>query len=100
MQILVEKKSGVWDRMILSPVRKWEMYAGNFLYSFLIGYLQVIIIFCIFRFIIKIDFYGTFLQTLLVLIPYVLAIVALSTFLFCGVISSHQFNVAVPIVMV
>src|SRR5690625_1924796 len=99
-QILLEKRSGVWDRMILSPVRKWEMYAGNFLYSFLVGYFQVFIIFCIFRYIVKVDFNGTFLQTLLILIPYVLAIVALSTFLIGIVKSTQQFNAITPIVAV
>jgi len=99
-QILEEKRSGVWDRMILSSVHKWEMYAGNFLYSFLVGYLQVALIFCVFRYIVKVDFYGTFAQTLLILIPYVLAIVALSTFLVGLVKSVQQFTAAVPIVAV
>lgn len=99
-QILIEKRNGVWDRMILSPVRKWEMYAGNFLYSFLVGYIQVLIIFCVFRYIVKIDFHGTFLQTLVILIPYVLAIVALSTFLIAIVKSTQQFNAIIPIVAV
>src|SRR5690625_3864934 len=99
-QILVEKRSGVWDRMILSPVRKWEMYAGNFLYSFLVGYFQVFIIFCIFRYIMTVDFNGTFLQTLLILIPYVLAIVALSTFLIVIVISILQFNTITTIILI
>src|SRR5699024_1583105 len=35
--ILIEKEDGIWDRIILSPVKKWEMYAGNFVYSFLAG---------------------------------------------------------------
>ena len=26
LPILLEKKEGIWDRMILSPLRKWEMY--------------------------------------------------------------------------
>src|SRR5690625_3197318 len=76
------------------------MYACNLLYSFLVLYLQVVLIFSIFRYIVKVDFYGTFDQTLLILIPYVLAIVALSTFLVGIVKSVQQFSAAVPIVAV
>src|SRR5690625_2385143 len=100
LQILVEKRTGIWDRVIMSPVRKWEMYVANFLYSFLIGYVQIIIVFFVFRFIIKVDFNGTFLLTLLVLIPYVLAIVSLSTFITGIVRTVQQFNAIVPLVAV
>src|SRR5699024_3742955 len=44
-QMLVEKKSGIWDRFILSPAKKWEMYTANFIYSSIVGYLQISIIF-------------------------------------------------------
>src|SRR5690625_4446139 len=37
LQILLERNVGLWDRIIMSPVRKWEMYVANFLYSFKIG---------------------------------------------------------------
>src|SRR5690606_20907062 len=36
--ITVEKVSGIWSRVILSPVRKIEMYMGHLLYSFIIGF--------------------------------------------------------------
>src|SRR5690606_42084865 len=29
ISILNEKQQGVWDRVILSPVRKWQMYTAN-----------------------------------------------------------------------
>jgi len=97
-QIMTEKNSGIWDRMILSPVRKWEMYAANFLYSFLIGYTQVLIVFFVFRYIVKVDFRGTFTETLFALIPYVLAIVALSILITGLVKTVQQFNAVIPIV--
>ncbi len=99
-QILIEKRTGVWDRVILSPIRKWEMYVANFLYSFLIGYVQLVIVFFVFRFIVKVDFHGVFWQTLLLLIPYVLAIVALSVFITGIVKTVQQFNAVIPIVSV
>lgn len=97
-QIILEKNNGLWDRMILSPVRKWEMYVANFLYSFLIGYSQVLIVFLVFRYIVKIDFQGTFWQIAILLIPYVLSIVALSILITGFVKTVQQFNAVIPIV--
>ncbi|WP_077702974.1 ABC transporter permease [Virgibacillus dokdonensis] len=58
LPILIEKQEGVWDRLILSPVKKWKMYAGNMIYSFCIGYLQILIIFSFFYFVFGVDFNG------------------------------------------
>ena len=100
LPILVEKKDGLWDRMILSPVKKWEMYVANLIYSFFEGYLQVLIIFLIFRYWVGVDFHGRFLETLLVLIPYVFSIVALSIFITALVKNAQQFNAIIPIISV
>lgn len=100
LQILIEKRDGIWDRMILSSVRKWEMYAGNFIYSFFLGYVQILIVFFIFRFVLDVDFHGAFGATLLLLIPYVLAIVSLFIFVTSIVKSVQQFNAITPIIPV
>lgn len=100
LPILVEKKDGLWDRVILSPVKKWEMYVANLIYSFFEGYLQVLIIFLIFRYWVGVDFHGRFLETLLVLIPYVFSIVALSIFITALVKNAQQFNAIIPIISV
>ncbi len=98
--ILQERTLGVWDRMILSPLKKWEMYAGNLTYSFLMGYFQVAMIFFVFRFAIGANFYGGFGKTLLVLVPYVFSIVALTMFLVSVVKSTQQFNAIISLVSV
>ncbi len=98
--ILFEKREGVWDRMILSPIRKWEMYAGNLVYSFILGYIQLLLIFFVFRYITDVEFYGGFTTVLLLLIPYVFSIVALSM-LITGLVKKVQhFNAVIPIVAV
>lgn len=98
--ILQERTWGVWDRMILSPLKKWEMYAGNLIYSFLMGYFQVALIFIVFRYAVGVDFYGGFGKTLIVLIPYVFSIVALSLFLVSVVKSTQQFNAIISLISV
>ncbi|RFB10628.1 ABC transporter permease [Bacillus sp. HNG] len=98
--ILQERTWGVWDRMILSPLKKWEMYAGNLVYSFLMGYVQVAIIFFVFRYGVGVDFYGGFGKILIVLVPYVFSIVALALFLVSVVKSTQQFNAIISLVSV
>ena len=97
-QMLVEKKSGIWDRIILSPAKKWEMYTANFIYSSIVGYLQISIIFLLFRFVFDVDFGGKLDILLVAVIPYVLTIVSL-IILIVGIVKTvQQFNVAIPIV--
>ncbi|WP_316252544.1 ABC transporter permease [Bacillus aquiflavi] len=100
LHILLEKNEGVWDRMILSPVRKWEMYTSNLLYSFVVGYIQVVLIFLVFRFGAGVDFYGGFGKTLILLIPYVFSIVAMSILITSIVKNTQQFNAVIPLVSV
>lgn len=98
--ILMEKRTGIWDRMILSPVKKWEVYAGNLIYSFAAGYVQVAVIFAVFRFMFDVDFSDKFWLVLVLLIPYVLAIVALSIFIVGIVNNEQQFHAVLPLVSV
>lgn len=98
--ILVEKQDGVWDRVILSPVKKWEMYVANLIYSFLMGYLQVCIVFMVFRYWIGVDFNGKFIESLILVGPYVFSIVALAILLTSLVKTVQQFNAILPIIAV
>src|SRR5699024_11890369 len=95
MQLLVEKKFVICDRIILSPAKKWEMYTANFIYSLIVGYLQISIIFLLFRFVFDVDFGGKLDILLVAVIPYVLTIVSL-IILIVGIVKTvQQFNVAI-----
>lgn len=98
--ILREKQMGIWDRLILSPTSKVEMYAGNLLYSFIIGYVQIALIFVVFKYGAGVNFYGSFGKTFILIIPYLFAIVALSIFLTGVVKTIGQFNAIVPLISV
>ncbi|GGA85618.1 ABC transporter permease [Ornithinibacillus halotolerans] len=100
LPILIEKRGGIWDRLILSPVKKSEMYIANLLFSFLTGYFQVLVIFFFFRFVIGVNFYGRFVETILLLIPYVFAIVALAILVTALVKKVQQFNAVLPILAI
>lgn len=98
--VLVEKKSGIWDRLILSPVKKWEIYLANLFYSFMMGYIQVIVVFLVFKFGVGVDFKGRFIESLLFAGPYVFAVVALSILITACVKTVQQFNAIIPIIAV
>lgn len=99
-ELFAEKQMGIRDRLILSPVRKWEMYGANLIYSFVLGYIQLVLIFLVFRFAAGIDFYGGIGKALIALIPYVFTIVALSMFITGLVKSNRQYNAFIPLVSV
>lgn len=98
--IMVEKNVGIWDRIILSPVKKSEMYLGNLVYSFCLGYFQVVIIFTLFYFVFDVDFNGMFTLLFLLLIPYVFTNVALAMLLTSAVRNMQQFNAILPFIAV
>ncbi|MBM7569958.1 ABC transporter permease [Aquibacillus albus] len=100
IHILVAKQEKIWDRFILSPAKKWEMYIGILSYAFLLGYIQVVIVFCFFNYVLGVDFHGGFGKTLVLLIPYVLAIVSLSVLIAGASNSTKTFNAIIPIVSV
>jgi ABC-2 type transport system permease protein len=100
IHILAAKQNGIWDRLILSPARKWEMYVGILLYAFVLGYIQITIVFSVFKYALGVNFYGGFGKTLILLAPYVLCIVSLSVLL-AGISKSMQtFNALVPLASV
>lgn len=94
--ITKDKASGVWNRLILSPVRKTEMYMGHLLYSSLIGVLQIIIVLLIFRYGFGFDLGDQYGLLLLVIVIYTLTIVALSMLLVGILQSPEQFGTLFP----
>ncbi|NJP37961.1 ABC transporter permease [Alkalicoccus luteus] len=96
--IVVQRQEGTWDRVILSPVTKLQLYSGHVLFAFLFGLTQMYIILFLFRFVFQVDFHGGFGLTLLVVIPYVLAIVSLGILL-SGLVKSYKMlDAVIPLV--
>lgn len=50
-----DKVSGIWNRMILSPISKTNMYSGYILYSFLITMFQFIVVLLLFKYVMNYD---------------------------------------------
>ncbi|GIN10332.1 hypothetical protein J26TS2_01990 [Shouchella clausii] len=48
--VMYDKISGVWNRMILSPISKTSMYSSYLLYSFLITMFQICVVLIVFKY--------------------------------------------------
>ncbi|TSI03382.1 ABC transporter permease [Lysinibacillus sp. BW-2-10] len=98
--IVMERRSHIWDRLIVSSIRKSEIYIANLVYSFILGYIQIAIVLAIFYFGLSVDFYGGFYQSLVIVIPYVLCIVALSIFIASIATTPGKFNAFIVVLAV
>jgi len=47
--ILEERRTGLWNRVIVAPVSKAGMYGGHFAYTFLTGMVQLLVVYAVFR---------------------------------------------------
>lgn len=91
-----DKVSGVWDRMILSPVSKTGMYAGHLFYSFLIGFIQILIVLVIFNYVLNYDLGYHFGLILTVSAVFSLSMVSVSMLITGFVKTPEQFNMVYP----
>lgn len=98
--IVTERKERIWDRLTVASITKSEVYIANLLYSFIVGYIQVALILCIFNFVIGVDFYGSFIKTLILIIPYLLCIIAISIFIASIANTPGQYNAYITLIAV
>jgi len=99
-ELLQDKKNGIWDRVILSPISKLSMYSGHLANSFLIGYLQIVIVFLLFRYGFSFPLGDSLATILLIAAIYTFAIVALGLLMAGLVKTPQQMSVLIPIVAV
>ncbi|ADU28984.1 ABC transporter permease [Evansella cellulosilytica] len=93
-----EKRAGTWNRLIVSPLRKWQIYIGHLLYCFMIGYAQILAVFLLFKYVLGFDMGDRFGTVLFVIGCYVFAIVALGMLLIGIVKTTQQLQAIIPIV--
>ncbi len=98
--ILEERRLGIWDRVINSPTTRVSMYSGHLLFTYLLGFLQIAVIFAVFRFGFGVPLGENLLGALLVIAAYAFAITALGLLLAGIVGNAQQMNVVIPIVCV
>ncbi|WP_332631753.1 ABC transporter permease [Halalkalibacter flavus] len=97
MNVAEEKRVGTWDRLIVSPLHKWQIYLGHLLYCFLIGYVQILVAFLFFKVIFGFDLGQRYGALLLVIACYTFAIVSLGMLVMGLVKRSQQMQAVIPI---
>lgn len=94
--ITKDKVTGVWDRLILSPLKKTAIYLGHLTYSFIIGLIQIVVVFLIFHYGFGFDLGDQPGTLFLVVVIYVLTIVAMSILLVGLLRTPEQFASIFP----
>lgn len=97
INIVVEKQTGTWNRLILSPIQKWQMYVGHLFYCFLIGFLQIGVVFFIFSFL-GYDLGAQWGPVIVAIASYVFAIVSLGMLIMGVATTPQQLQAINPIV--
>lgn len=96
--INTEKISGIWNRMILSPASKTQIYSGHLVYASVIGLLQIAIVYLIFLFVFDFPLGERLGLLLAVGAVYTVAIVAIAM-LFTGITRTpEQFHMVYPMI--
>lgn len=98
VRIVDEKRTGTWSRMIISPVRKWQMYLGHLGYSFLIGFSQITLIFLLFRFAFGFELGERFWLLIAIAACYTFSIVAFGLLIISLITKPQQLGAVIPIV--
>ncbi|WP_096439979.1 ABC transporter permease [Alteribacter populi] len=98
LTIVEEKRGGTWNRLIISPLHKWQIYLGHLLYCFIVGYAQIILIIVFFHYVFGFDIGDRFGTILIITACYTFAIVALGMLLMGLVNSTQQLQAVIPIV--
>ncbi|GEL77787.1 ABC transporter permease [Tenuibacillus multivorans] len=99
-KIAEEKRSGTMNRIILSPVRKWQVYLGYMGYSFVIGFVHIVSVFLLFKYVFDFDVGDHFGSLIVVVGCFVFSVVALGMLMLGSVKTLEQLNAVVPIVTV
>lgn len=98
--IIEEKEQRVWQRQSVSPVGNLKILAANMLVTVVVGTLQLSALVIISRLVFNIDWGGSFIALLLILIAYVVAVASLGLLMSGLVNTSQQLGSFSPIVIV
>lgn len=98
MNIAQEKKSGTWNRLITTPLRKSQIYIGQLSHYLLIGVLQIGIAFFVFHQFFNYNFGHQYLSIIVSVLAFVFAVVALGMLIIALIKSPQQLQAVIPIV--
>lgn len=97
--VLADKVSGVWNRLILSPVSKTGMYTGHLLYSFVIGFVHIVLVFVLFRYLLDYNLGDNFAMLLVIAAIFTFSMVSMAMLITGFVKTPEHFYMIYPSVI-
>ncbi|MFA9455224.1 ABC transporter permease [Halalkalibacter sp. AB-rgal2] len=94
-----DKVSGVWDRMILSPLSKTSMYCGYIIYSFLIALFQVTVVLLVFKYMMNYEVGDNLWLIILIATFFIFSMISIAMLITGFVKSPEQFYAIYPSVI-
>lgn len=98
-EILEDRRQGVWNRLMISPLSKFQIYLGNLAYAFVTGFLSIFFLVLVRRFVFGVDWGNNLPGVLLVIAAYTFTTAALGLLLSSVVRTPQQLQSVVPIVV-
>lgn len=98
--ILEDKRTGIWNRLKLASISKFQLYFGHLSFSYIIGLIQMLLVIFLFRFIIGTNMYGGFWKVVIISSFYVLLVMAFSLFIISLVKTVSQSSVIISLLAV
>lgn len=98
--ILEDKRSGVWNRLKLASISRFQLYFGHLSFSYFIGFIQLLLVICVFRFGIGTNMYGGFWKVVAICSFFVLLVMAFSLFIISLVKTVSQSSVIISLLAV
>lgn len=98
-EILNERKYNTWQRLIMSPISNKSILGGNLIVSFLIGLIQVSVIFIVGKYGFGVDLGNSILGVIIISAAFVFSVTSLGLLL-SGIVKTHsQLAALTPIVL-
>lgn len=97
--ILQDKKYHIWDKMLISPLKKRDMLGGNLIYIFLIVAVQISLLILITKYLMGMDWGGSLLGVMLVAFAFIFATTSLGLLISSLVKNQSQLSAISPIVL-
>lgn len=98
--ILEDKQTGIWNRLKLASVSRFQLYFGHLSFSYVIGFLQILLVISMFRYILGVNMYGGFWKVVVISAFYVLLVMAISVFVISLVKTVSQSSVIISLIAV
>lgn len=99
-ELVEDKQFGIWKRLQISPVGRWQVYLAQLIHTFYVGSIYIVLLILLGNWLFQIDWGNQPLPLFSLVIAFVFSISALGVFLSSMVHNMQQLSSITPIVAV